>query len=545
MKLPHRYIVAPVCILYFLLFVAIQDGKAIKRKSIKSDTTSVTNTNRPNIVLILADDLGYGDISAFNENCGWKTPNIDKLTEQGVKFTRAYTPSSVCSPTRYGILTGRYSWRSGLKEGVLLGFTKALIQKNRLTIAEMLKQKNYMTAAIGKWHLGWDWNFIGTPDDGWVNYSHEFSGKKIPYHNQPAIDFTKPIKNGPNDRGFTYSYGISGSMDMPPFVYVKNGMPTSIPRDTTVNYDPQQQWNYGPIGSDFSFVTALPHLTDKTVEFIDREANSGKPFFLYLPLTAPHAPFVPTDKFVGKSHVNVFGDFVLETDYQVGRVMDALRRNNILENTIVIFTSDNGPSRLQDFETLAKVGHDPSYIFRGLKTDIYDGGHRVPFIVKWPAKIQQGYECDVTVSTVDFMATFADLVDYSLPDSAAVDSYSFLPILLDKNYSKPFRPATVLTSFGGRFAIIKDGWKLILWPGSGGWSYPRGEEQWKELPYFQLYNLKNDPSEKINVVYLYPEKVKELKSLLAKYVEEGRSTPGKPQKNTGPEWWPQLEWMKH
>lgn len=490
-----------------------------------------TNDQPPNIVIILADDLGYGDISSYNKHAAFTTPNIDGLAEKGVIFTDAHTTSAVCTPTRYGILTGRYNWRSRLKRGVLSGYSKSLIKKERLTIAEILQQKKYHTAFIGKWHLGWDWQFSGQQ-------------KNIDRLNsRPDVDFSRPIQNGPEAHGFVYSYGFSGSLDMPPYVYVENSRPTSIPKQTTVNYDEKGFWRKGLTGPDFSHTQVLPHLTDKSIQYINTQAATGQPFFLYFALPAPHTPILPTTEFIGKSNANLYGDFVLQVDGVVGQITEVLKQNDILKETIVIFTSDNGASPRADFEELAQAGHDPSYIYRGHKADIYEGGHRVPFIVSWPDKITNGFISNETISTVDVMATAADLVGARLPDDAGEDSYSLLPVLMQQQYSKPLREATVFHSIAGRFAIRKGAWKLILWPGSGGWSYPRTEDELRGLPSFQLYNLEVDPVEEKNLVYLYPEKVKELKSLLEQYIRQGRSTSGRPQENDGPERWSELDWM--
>lgn len=490
------------------------------------------NQQNPNIIVILADDMGYGDVSAYNENSAFQTPHIDQLTEQGVKFTAAYTTSAVCTPTRYSLLTGRYNWRSTLKSGVKWGYSEPLIPNDRLTIADVLKEADYHTAFIGKWHLGWDWHFAG-----------EVPGNLDTPNVSPEVDFSQPITNGPNDLGFDYSYGFSASLDMPPYVYVENNQPTTIPTETTVNYDHKGFWREGLTGSDFTHVDVLPHLTNQSVDYIHRQANSGQPFFLYYALPAPHTPILPTTEFMGSSNSNLYGDFVLQVDDVVGQITQALEQNGILEETILIFKTDNGASPRSDYPELERAGHNPSYIFRGHKADIYEAGLRVPFVLSWPDGIEHGFTSNETVSIADFMATFADLVGTTLPDEAGEDSYSFLPVLQQKEYEKPLREATVLHSIDGRFAIIKEEWKLILWPGSGGWSYPNTEEDLRGLPSFQLYNLDKDPSEKFNLEYLYPDKVKELKSLLERYIDEGRSTPGVPQSNDGPERWEQLDWM--
>lgn len=485
----------------------------------------------PNIIYILADDLGYGDVSAYNENAAWQTPHLDEMAGTGMLFTDAHTSSAVCTPTRYSILTGRYNWRSTLKKGVLSGYSKALIEPERLTVAKLLQDKGYYTGFIGKWHLGWDWQFSGEATD--INNL----GKSQP------IDFSKPVQNGPKELGFTYSYGFSGSLDMAPYVYVENGMPTTIPADTTVSVDDKGFWRKGVTGSDFRHADVLPHLTEKAVQYIDEQSGNKQPFFLYFALPAPHTPILPTTEFLGASNANFYGDFVLQVDDVVGQVIAALEKNGIRGETMIIFTSDNGCSPKANFKELAAVGHHPSYIYRGHKADIYEGGHRVPFVVSWPGTVASSSEADETICTTDFMATAAAITNAVLPDDAAEDSYSFLPLLLGKNYPQPLREATVHHSIDGMFAIRKGAWKLIMCPGSGGWSFPRYEKDLRDLPPFQLYNLAEDPSEKENVAEKYPEKVREMKALLAKYIKNGRSTPGRVQENDGPETWEQLDWM--
>lgn len=487
----------------------------------------------PNIILILADDLGYGDVSVYNEHAAFKTPHIDRLAEKGVAFTHAYTSSSVCTPTRYGILTGRYNWRSTLKKSVLSGYSKSLIPADRITLADVLLTQGYYTGFIGKWHLGWDWQFKGDAEN--INN----------LSSQPEVDFSKPIENGPEALGFKYSYGFSGSLDMPPYVYVENSLTTKIPVDTTVNYDEKGFWRKGITAPDLTHVDVLPHLTGKAVDYINERATADQPFFLYYALPAPHTPILPITEFVGKSNTNLYGDFVLQVDDVVGQITETLEQHGILDETIVIFTSDNGPSPRSDFDELARAGHDPTYIFRGHKADIYEGGLRVPFLVSWPEAIPQSISPDEVVSTVDFMSTFAELSGYSMPDNAGEDSHSFLPVLRQESYEKPLREATVLHSIDGRFAIVKDKWKLILWPGSGGWSDPRTAEELEGLPPFQLYNLEDDPSEQNNLVNQYPEMVEALKTLLEEYIVKGRSNSGTPQKNDGPQTWPQLEWVEN
>jgi arylsulfatase A-like enzyme len=516
-------------VIFFLLVAIFGTNCKPAKKTLNIKLT------HPNIIFILADDLGYGDVSCYNENSKLVTPHIDKLASEGVLFTDAHTSSAVCTPTRYGILTGRYNWRSELKSHVLSGYSKALIEPDRLTVGKLLQQNGYHTAFIGKWHLGWDWHV--TASDNWQ------SGQ-LGSETEPEVDFGKPVRNGPEDRGFNYSYGFCGSLDMPPYVYVEDGMPTAIPVDTTECVDDKGFWRKGLTSADFSHVDVLPHITEKSVQYINERAQTSQPFFLYFSLSAPHTPILPTTEFLGKSNTNFYGDFVVQVDDVVEKITEAVEKNGIRENTIIIFTSDNGCSPKANFAELGKVGHNPSYIFRGHKADIYEGGHRVPFILSWPDKVKGSRKSDEIICTTDLMATVADIIDYSLPDNAAEDSYSFLPVLLSEDYKRPIREATVHHSIDGRFAIRQGDWKLILWPGSGGWSYPRDNEISEDMPRFQLYNLKNDPAEENNLFSDNPAKVNELKELIAKYIEQGRSTPGKKQDNEGMDNWSQIDWIE-
>jgi arylsulfatase A-like enzyme len=465
----------------------------------------------PNIIYVLADDLGYGDVSVYNENGKIKTPNIDKLASEGIRFTDAHTSSAVCTPTRYGILTGRYNWRSPLKEGVLMGESKALIQTSRTTVASMLQKKGYHTAYTGKWHLGWDWAMADSV----------------------TIDFSKPVTNSPNDLGFDYGYGHCGSLDMAPYVYVENEMPTMIPTKYTRNKG-QKFWRNGLTADDFIHDDVTPNFIRRAIAYVAEKANDEKPFFLYLPLPSPHTPILPTKEFQGKSGLeNPYADFVMMVDAFVGQLLDQVKKSGIEENTLIIFASDNGCSPKADFEQLLSKGHNPSGIFRGHKADIFEGGHRVPFIARWPQKIKKGLVSDETICTTDFMATCADIVGYKLQDNEGEDSYSILPLIENKEFHSPFREATVHHSINGSFAIRKGDWKLIMCAGSGGWSYPKPEDKAAidSLPKIQLYNLRNDPSETTNLQANNMDKVDELKALLSKYILDGRSTPGKDQKN--------------
>ncbi|GAA4290739.1 sulfatase family protein [Aestuariibaculum suncheonense] len=494
-------------------------------------------TKRPNIIYVLADDLGYGDLSAYNKNSKIQTPHLDQMASEGMMFTDAHTSSSVCTPTRYGIITGRYNWRSPLKQGVLTGNSKALIPTERTTVASMLKQQGYHTAFIGKWHLGWDWALKDSnaeKKEGWD--AKDFDN----------IDFSKPVQNGPKELGFDYSYGHSGSLDMAPYVYVENGMPTQVPDTVSVNDGKFSWWRKGPTASDFVHEDVTPNFFRKSFKHIEAQAKTDQPFFLYLALPSPHTPILPTEEWQGKSQLNPYGDFVMMVDDYMGQLVKAIKDAGIEDNTLVIFTSDNGCSPAADIKGLEAQGHYPSDQYRGHKADIFEGGHRVPFIVKWPDYIKKGTVSNDIICTTDFMATAADITNYSLLDNEGEDSYSMLPLFKKPNPKKPIREATVHHSINGSFAIRQGDWKLAMCAGSGGWSGPKpgDKEVIETLPEIQLYNLKNDPGETTNLQDRYPEKVTALKTLLIRYIKEGRSTPGTPQPNDAISFiWKQIDFV--
>ena len=496
-------------------------------------TTEKRAIQSPNIIYILADDLGYGDVKAFNPDGKIATPNLNAMATNGVKFTDAHTSSAVCTPTRYGILTGRYNWRTSLKSFVLSGYSKSLINQERTTIAEMLKAQGYTTAYVGKWHLGWDWDI----QDKNPNLEHN----KL--NANPEVNFASPVKNGPATHGFDYSFGFCGSLDMAPYVYVENDMPTMVPTKTTVSVDEKGIWRKGPTSDDFVHATVLQDLTDKAVKYIVEKAKGKSPFFLYFPLPAPHTPILPTTEFLGKSNTNMYGDFVMQVDDVVGQIRAALKKQGISENTLLVFTSDNGCSPKADFEELAKVDHDPSYTFRGTKADIFEGGHHVPFIVEWPNKAPKNTSSDKIICTTDFFATCAELTGYKIKDTEAEDSYSMLSLIKGER-EEEIREYTVHHSINGSFAIRQGMWKLSICPGSGGWSYPRPEDIKQKnlnLPAMQLYNLAADIGETKNLIDQFPDKAAELKSALKKIILDGRSTPGTKQENDGMEGWEQIE----
>jgi arylsulfatase A-like enzyme len=397
----------------------------------------------------------------------------------------------------------------------------------------MLKTQGYSTAYIGKWHLGWDWNFIKADDQLDIDDLNA----------EPEVDFSIPVKNGPSTHGFDYSFGFSGSLDMAPYVYVENDKATMVPSKNTVSVDEKGYWRKGLTSDDFNHSNLLQDLTDKAVNYINKKAKSNSPFFLYFPLPAPHTPILPTTEFLGKSNTNMYGDFVMQVDDVVRQIRETLKKQGISENTMLVFVSDNGCSPRANYEELAKVDHNPSYVFRGHKADIFEGGHRVPFILEWPEKVRKNTSSNKTICTTDFFATCADIVGYKIQDGEAVDSYSMLPIITGKS-DETIREYTVHHSINGSFAIRKGNWKLILCPDSGGWSYPTPQEykaNKMNLPAMQLYNLADDIGENNNLITEYPEKAAELKAAIKKIIINGRSTPGQAQENEGMDGWQQIE----
>lgn len=462
----------------------------------------------PNIVYILADDLGYGDVSCYVKEPIFVTPHIDSMAMRGMRFTDAHS-NSVCTPTRYTILTGRYSWRTRLKQGVTWSYDLPLIEEDRTTVADILGDKGYHTASIGKWHLGLGWQ-----------------------EGADSVDITAPLSPSPLDLGFDYFFGITASLDIPPYIYIENDRTTSMDIDSIEGRSGKEFWREGPIGHDFKHVDVLPVLTKKAVDYIDQRSDEVEPFFLYLPLPAPHTPILPTEEFAGRSGTNEYGDFVLMVDDVVGQIVSALRRTGIVENTLLIFTSDNGCSPMANFEELASFGHLPGGPFRGGKADIYEAGHRVPFVVQWPERIAANSTSDQLTGLVDLMATAAEMVGDTLDADEGEDSYSMLSSLLGKSTTMLKRPDIIHHSINGSFAIRKDSWKLAFCPGSGGWSSPTPKEAAEsQLPPLQLFDLSIDPGEQNNLIDQHSDRVEELTAIIKRQIEEGRSTPGVRQAN--------------
>jgi len=454
---------------------------------------------KPNIVFIMADDLGYGDLGCYNAGSKIPTPNIDLLARHGMRFTDAHAPAALCIPTRYGLLTGRYPFRMGDESG------GSLIKPGRMTLGSLLQTHGYATACVGKWHLG-----IGG--------------------NKP--DYAKPLRGGPVDRGFDYYFGIPRSLDQPPYFYIENDRCVEPPTDQIAEshsegVTPIQGafWRGGRIAPGFKHAEVLPTFTRKAVEYIDTQSrsSSGQPFFLYLALQAPHTPWMPAPAFQGKSKAGDYGDYAAQVDDTVGRVMKILDRHKLAENTLLFFTSDNGPVWYQ--ADVDRYDHRAVYMLRGMKGDAWEGGTRMPFIARWPGRIRPGTVSDSLICHTDMLATFAALLGETLPDDAGEDSYNILPILLGDKPDRRIREAIVLESARQVLAIRQGTWKLIPQLGSGGFSQPQFVEPEPGGPQGQLYNLDRDIGEKENLWMRHPEIVERLTKLLEKYKREGRSVP--------------------
>lgn len=474
------------------------------------------NKATPNIVYILADDMGYGDVGAYSKECRVPTPALDSLAADGIAFTDAHSNSAVSTPTRYGILTGRYAFRSRLKNGVLVGHDPSLIEPGRETVATLLHKSGYKTACVGKWHLGLDWALRD-------NAKPPYTGNAWDIRDTGNIDYTGPVHGGPSDHGFDYSYIIPASLDIAPYVYIENGRVNSSVTSHVDDWQGEKAhgmwYRHGDVAENFNHAECLQHLTDRAVEYIASMAKGEEPFFLYFPLTAPHTPWLPSAEFEGRSGAGVYGDFVCMVDDVVRQVREALDRAGKLENTILIFTTDNGASWNE--EDIRQTGHRANAHFSGRKSDIWEGGHRVPFIVSWPAVIKEGRKSDEVICTTDLMATCAEMTGQTLADNAGEDSFSFWKVLTGESSASPVREATVHHSIDGYFALRQGDWVYLDARGSGGWTLP--ENKAADLPAQQLYNLREDPGEKNNLADTYPEKVREMRSLLKRYVESGRS----------------------
>jgi len=452
----------------------------------------------PNIIFILADDMGYGDPGCYNPQSKTPTPNINRLASQGIRFTNAHSPGSVCVPTRYGLLTGRYPFRRDQKENR----GTSLIEPGRLTLGSLLQKHGYKTACVGKWHLGFD--------------------------NLSNIDYTEPFRGGPVDRGFDYFFGMHASLDIPPYYYIENDRCVEPPTDRieasfSEGVTPIQGafWREGKIAPGFKHDEVLPTFLDKATIFIKNQQTHEAPFFLYFALTAPHTPWLPTEKYKGQSQAGDYGDFVAQVDAAIGRIMKTLEETRLDSNTLLFFTSDNGPVWYE--QDVKRYDHKSTHFLKGMKGDGWEGGHRMPFIARWPGKIAPNSISHENICFTDMLATFAALMGDELPKNAEEDSFNILPALVGQEFKKPIREAIVIENR----AIIQGDWKLIFGRGRGGLNRRYTKEQIKDFELKgqkgELYNLKEDPSEQKNLYNERPEIVRHLSELMEIYKLQGRS----------------------
>jgi arylsulfatase A-like enzyme len=508
-------------------------GLAGQEKATASENTN-KKSSKPNIVIIFADDMGYGDVSALNPVARTQTPAIDKLVGNGITFTEAHASASVCTPSRYGLLTGRYAFRSEHASRGIMGFTRPVIEKERETLASVLKKAGYTTACIGKWHLG----------VGWQKKEGSEAIKQDAATGYSNVDYSKKVTGGPNDYGFDYSFIHPASLDIPPYVFLRNHevidpdvilttdhYPARMENteyswdkkhtdDQSVYWEKGVWWRQGEMSRSFRVEDCHSEIVKEGVTFIEKQVagNPENPFFLYLPLTGPHTPWMPTEKFKGKSDVGVYGDFILDIDDAVAQIKSALIRNGIDENTLFIFSSDNGGYWPQ--EEIELFAHDSNQGRKGQKGDVWDGGHRVPLIISWPAKIKQPSEYPHLISLTDFFATFCDLTGQKPAANQGEDSFSFWKAL-NNGTIEPVRQSMVHHSSGGFYGIRSGDWKYIAGLGSGGFSHPGKLTPAKNGPAGQLYNLKEDALESNNLYFQYPEKIAELSRILKEIVEKG------------------------
>ena len=479
------------------------------------------DTTRPNIVIILADDMGWGDPQCYQPESKIPTPNLDRLAAGGIRFTDAHTPSSVCTPTRYSLLTGRYCWRTSLKAGVLDGFDGPLLGKNEITLASLLRGIGYETACVGKWHLGMQW--------------HDLSGNPLGprevrgFRSGENVDYTRDLNGGPLDAGFDQYFGISASLDMSPYAYLRGRRVESLPTERHESVEDTIFLNgvTGVKSPGFDVHDVLPRFGDEAVRVIREKSDA--PLFLYLPLNSPHLPVAPSADSKGKSAAGDYGDFAWETDSIVGRVMDALEETGIAENTFVLFTSDNGglwhwwdfpadddggsPPTSPRGDYVRQFGHQSNAGWRGTKADIFEGGHRVPFIVRWPAKVKAGQVSGALVELTDIFATINGITDAGEDHgTSGMDSISFLPVLTGESVHA--RAFSVHHSHSGMFALRKGDWKMVEGRGSGGFTRPRDGKSFDDDLAGQLYNLATDPKEQHNQWTADPALVANMKSML-------------------------------
>ena len=492
---------------------------------------------RPNVVYFLVDDMGYGDVSCLNPSGRIATPQFDRLAREGLVCCDAHSSSAVCSPSRYGVLTGRYNWRSTLQKGIVAPYGPPLIDEQRLTVGKLLQRHGYHCAAIGKWHLGMGWDFAAT-HDYLPKHGSDGSGTELEATDrQRALwrdSFSRRIAGGPTTRGFDYYFGVDVP-NWPPYCYIENdatiGTPSTFLQSRLLGDNLASQ--QGPAMPYWNFEQLLPSFARAADRYIGQRASEGVPFFLYLPMTSPHTPLSVNKRWIGRSGLNnLYADLVMETDDVFGQVLDSLDRYGVADNTLVIFTSDNGCAPYIGVTQMEAQGHHPSAGFRGYKSDAWDGGHRVPFIARWPGVIEPGSSSDQLVCLTDLLATCADFLDEPLPAAAGEDSFSMLPLFRDS--AAPIRDHVVHHSITGKFAIRDRRWKVGLCPGAGGWTLDDAGAARDGLPLVQLYDMQRDPEERHNLQGEHATRVREMVAHLKRLVAAGRSTPGPGQRNDAP-----------
>ena len=489
---------------------------------------AVSDDKKPNILILYADDLGLGDLGCYNKASKIPTPHLDKLAHQGMRFTDGHSSSGICTPSRYALLTGRYHWRDF--HDIVGPMGKSVFKSERLTLPEMLQQKGYHTAAIGKWHLGWDWTALHKKEYEGLNV--EQRKRKFKVRGFDGYDWSKRIPDGPLAHGFDYYFGDT-VINFPPYAWIENDKLVKAP-DTmmdTKKWKKIKEGNWecrrGPMCSDWDPYQNIPVTTAKAVHYIKEQAKSEKPFFLYFAFPSPHAPIIPNDDFDGKSQAGPYGDFVFETDDACGNILAALEESGQSDNTIVIFSADNGPEHYA-YDRDTKYGHWSSYPLRGLKRDIYEGGHRVPFIVRYPGVVKQGGVCETLVSQIDIMATLAAVTGFQLSKNMAEDSHDLLPIW--KGEKKSVRDTHVHNTFPKAWAIRHGDWLLL--EAKSGYHSRVGETWEKKYKYpeddkkpVELYNLAKDIEQRNNLAVQHSDRVEQLSALLKKIRDQGVSAP--------------------
>jgi arylsulfatase A len=509
---------------FFSLLIGLLIASQAQAVQPKRETAPLS---KPNILILYADDLGYGDIGSFNADSKIPTPHLDRLAEEGVRFTDAHSSSGICTPSRYALLTGRYHWRKF--HGIVGSFEGSAFDAEELTLPEMLQAQGYTTAMIGKWHLGWDWDSIKKP--GAERFVYHPRGRSS--FKPDDLDWSKPIADGPLAHGFDYYFGDT-VINFPPYAWIENDRVLGEP-DRMVDTDlfkPAKEGTWqarpGPMVADWDPYENIPVTTRKGIAKIHEFAAQEQPFFLFFSYPSPHAPIIPNDEFDGRSEAGPYGDHVVETDESCGRLLAALDVAGVADNTIVIFTADNGAEWFA-YERDVKTGHWSSHPLRGAKRDIYEGGHRVPTIIRWPDVMPAGGVNDALFSQIDLMGTFAALLDVDLPQDQAVDSYDQLPVLLGQRAS--VRDTHVHNTFEGHYAIREGDWVLI--DAAMGYTRMRDEIPGWEARHgytddgldVELYDLSQDLKQQNNLAAEYPEKVAEMQQRLQQIREQGYSAP--------------------